>query len=666
MNNMSNFPYKGYAGQYLRIDLTAGTITKLPLPVDWVENYLGGNGIGTRILWDEVPPEVDPLSPQNKLIVSTGPLCAGPMPNSGRLEFVAKSPLTGIYGDANAGGHFGPELKYAGYDLIVFEGKSPEPVYLWINDSTVELRSAADLWGKGTFETEAKLKILAKDPELKVAAIGPAGENLVRFASIQVTYRRSAARTGIGAVMGSKNLKAIAVRGTGSIPVAEPARLMKLSFELHEIIRKNEFYPGVHRFGTAGLVTLMQPMGRFPTRNYQFGSFDGFEDIAGEQLREDHLIRDVSCFNCPVACDKVYEVTSGEYKGVINSSVEYETLNSLGARICNRNLPALLKGNEICDDLGMDTISAGGAIAFAFELAEKGICLESPYEGLNLEWGDYQTMIELLQRMAYRQGELGSLLAEGTSHAARKLGGDAPKYAMHVKGQDIAAQDGRAQQSMGLAHVTSSRGADHLKAFPVLDETGYPSEGVRRYGQEYMPELVDPLAVKYKAMMVKDGEDYGAVIDSVGTCKSGGTFVMAAVYWQETADALAYTTGMEMDVERLKTIGERIYNLQRMYNAKHGVNKTDDVLPWRFTLMPSTSGNASGSTCRLDITLPDYYRLRNWNPSSGLPTAETAARLGLEREYQQMVEQIGSGKAAAIHADRLWAAPYTEGVPAER
>lgn len=663
---MSTFPYQGYAGQYLRVNLTSGTISKLPLPLEWVENYLGGNGIGTRILWDEVPPEVDPLSPQNKLIVATGPLCGGAMPNSGRLEFIAKSPLTGMYGDANAGGHFGPELKYAGYDLIVFEGKAPEPVYLWVKDGVVELRSAAGLWGKGVFETEVLLKSLAKDPELKVAAIGPAGENLVRFASIQVTYRRSAARTGIGAVMGSKNLKAIAVRGTGTIPVAKPDKLIQHSFNLHQVIRKNEFFPGVHRYGTPGLVTLMQPMGRFPTRNYQFGSFDGFEDIAGEQLRQDHINRDVSCFNCPVACDKVYEVTSGEYKGVLNASVEYETLNSLGARICNRNLPALLKGNEICDDLGMDTISAGGAIAFAFELAEKGIFLESHYEGVSLEWGNHHAMIELLQRMALRQGKLGNLLAEGTSHSAKFLGGDAPKYAMHVKGQDIAAQDGRAQQSMGLAHVTSSRGADHLKAFPVLDETGYPSEGVRRYGQEYMPELVEPLAVKHKGMLVKDGEDYGAIIDSVGTCKSGGTFVMAAVYWQETADAIAYTTGMEMDVDRLKTIGERIYNLQRMYNAMHGIDSKDDVLPWRFTMIPSTSGNASGSTCRLDITLPDYYRLRSWDPESGLPTPETAARLGLSDEQLQMQQQVESGRSARIRADMPWAAPYTDGVPAER
>ncbi len=662
---MSEFPYKGYAGQYLRVNLTTGSISKLPLPVDWVENYLGGNGIGTRILWDEVPPEVDPLSPDNKLIVSTGTLCTSPMPNSGRLEFIAKSPLTGMYGDANSGGHFGPELKFAGYDLIIFEGKSPAPVYLWIKDAEVELRQASALWGKGVFETEQMLKVLAKDPDLKVAAIGPAGENLVRFASIQVTYRRSAARTGIGAVMGSKNLKAIAVRGTGAIPVAHPEKLMELSMRMHDEIRTNEFFPGVHRFGTPGLVALMQPMGRFPTRNFQLGGFEGFDEISGEMLHEKHFDRDVSCFNCPVGCDKVYEVTSGEYAGVLDSSVEYETLNSLGARLCNRNLPAVLKGNELCDDLGLDTISAGGVIAFAMELAEKGILPKSEWEGLNLNWGSYTTMVELLKRIANRQGKLADLLAEGTSHAARILGGEAVKYAMHVKGQDISAQDGRAQQSMGLAHVTSTRGADHLKAFPILDETGYPSEAVRRYGEEYLPELVEPLATKHKAFLVKDGEEFGAIIDSVGTCKSGGTFVMAEVYWQENADAISYITGMEMDVPRLKAIGERIYNLQRAYNALHGIDAADDVLPWRFTLKPSTSGNANGSVCRLDIMLPDYYRLREWDENTGLPTLETLTRLGLREEYFRMKEQIESGKAAEIRTKMGWATPYTENVASE-
>lgn len=656
---MSRFPYSGYAGRYLRVNLATGSIQKLLLPLEWAENYLGGNGVGVRILWDEVPATVNPLDPENKLIVATGPLCGSPFPNTGRLEFIAKSPLTGIYGDANSGGHFGPELKYAGYDLIIFEGQAFQPVYLDIHNEKVELRSASHLWGKGTFETESLLQVEHKDPNLRVACIGPAGENLVRYASIQVTYRRSAARSGMGTVMGSKKLKAIAVRGTGGLSMADPAGVQRLALQQEKQIRKNAFYTGIHNYGTGGLVALMQPMGRFPTQNFRYGSFDGFESISGETLREKHLVRDVACFSCPLGCDKVYEVTRGEFAGTLDASVEYETLNALGARVCVQNLPAVLKANEICDDLGLDTISAGSTIAFAMELAEKGILDEKDLNGLHLGWGDYREVLELLRRIAYRQDFLGDLLAEGAARAAHWLGRGSERYAMHVKGQDIPAQDGRAQQSMGLAHATSSRGADHLKAFPVLDETGAPEEAVRRYGSKYLPDLVNPLATKHKAFLVKDGEDYGAVIDSTGNCKSGGSFVMAEIYWQETADAIRAVTGMEMSVERLKQIGERIYNLMRCYNALHGISRQDDILPWRFTRVPSPSGNAKGSVCHLDVMLPDYYRLRGWDPETGLPLLKTLEKLGLKKEKERIDIAHSSGESQAVYRKLGWSPPYT-------
>jgi len=656
---MSGFPYAGYAGQYLRVNLSTCTIQKQPLPLEWADNFLGGNGIGIKILWDEVPADVNPLSPENKLIVSTGPLCGSPIPNAGRLEFIAKSPLTGIYGDANAGGHFGPALKFAGYDLIIFEGKSPKPVYLYIHDDKVELRPAGQLWGRGTFDTEAALQTEHRDPNLRVACIGPAGENLVRYASVQVTYRRSAARSGMGTVMGSKNLKAIAVHGTGSLRIADPQRMQALAFKLQQRIHDNPFYASIHTYGTPGLVALMQPIGRFPTQNFRYGSFEGFENISGEALRENHIERDTACFACPLGCDKIYSVTEGEFKGTLTSSVEYETLNALGSRVCVRDLPAVLKSNELCDDLGLDTISAGSSIAFAMEIAEKGLLNQEEMEELDLSWGNYHTVIELLERIAYRQGFLGDLLAEGAARAARWLGRGADAYAMHVKGQDISAQDGRAQQSMGLAHATSSRGADHLKAFPVIDETGAPAEAIRRYGKEYLPDLVNPLATKYKAFLVKDGEDYGAVVDSAGNCKSGGTFVMAEIYWQEQAAAIQTLTGMDMPVERLKAIGERIYNLMRCYNALHGITRADDTLPWRFTQIPSPSGNAKGSVCHLDIMLEDYYHLRGWDVQTGLPTLETLSRLGLGNAYLELQAAIASGESRAAYSSLGWAAPYT-------
>jgi aldehyde:ferredoxin oxidoreductase len=656
---MTSFPFDGYAGRYLRVNLTTGAIQALPLPVHWVEGYLGGNGIGARILWDEVPPEADPLGPANKLVVATGPLCGGLMPNASRLEVIAKSPLTGIYGDANAGGHFAPELKLAGYDLIVVEGASAGPAYLFIRDDRVELRDASHLWGLGGYETELSIQRDNRDPDIKTAVIGQAGENCARMASIMVSWSRHAARSGLGAVMGSKKLKAIAVRGTGSLRIADPAGHRNLSFRLHSSVRQNEFFAGVHRFGTPGLVSLMHPMGRFPTKNFQYGSFDGFDAISAETLREEHLVRDIACFNCPIGCDKVYSVASGEFAGVVASSVEYETLNSLGAATLNRNLAAVLKGNALCDDWGLDTISAGRAVAFAMELADKGILPEAERDGLDLSWGNCHSMLELLRRIAFREGHLGDLLAEGAARAAKIIGRGAERYAMHVKGQDIPAQDGRAQQSMGLAHTTSTRGADHLKAFPVIDETGYPSEAVRRYGEQYMPELVDPLATRYKAMLVKDGEDFGAVVDSCGNCKSGGTFVMAEIYWQEQAEAIETMTGMPMDAAKLRQTGERIYNLQRCYNALHGISSADDVLPWRFTQAPSPSGNAIGSVCHIDVMLPDYYRLRGWDGGTGLPMPETLEHLGLAGVYERVQTALASGAAAAVREGLGWASPYT-------
>lgn len=663
---MSIFPYHGYAGRYLRVDLTAGHIEELDLPVQWAEMYLGGNGIGTKILWDEVPAWVNPLQPENALILATGPLCGSPMPNSGRVEWIGKSPLSGIYGDANAGGHFGPELKAAGYDLVIFTGRAAEPVILWICDETVELRPAGKLWGLTVKESEQRLQDETGDPDIKTALIGPAGENLVRYASIQVSYRRSAARSGLGAVMGSKKLKGVAVRARGGIRMANPEGIQNLSFRLQQRLRKNEFYQGVHTFGTPGLVAMVQPMGRFPTRNFQYGSFEGFDEISGETLREGYLERDIACFNCPIGCDKVYEVTSGEFAGTRLSSVEYETLNSLGARLGNHCLPALLKGNELCDDWGLDTISAGSAVAFAFELAEKGILPPEEWEGVHLEWGNYSSILELLRRIAYREGRLGDLLAEGAARAARWLGRGAERYAMHVKGLDIPAQDGRAQQSMGLAHVTSSRGADHLKAFPVIDETGYPSEAVKRYGERYLPDLIDPLATRYKAMLVKDGEEFAAVVDSCGNCKSGGTFVMAEVYWTEQAEALRFATGMDLDASRIQLIGERIVNLQRCYNALHGLTSADDVLPWRFTQVPSPSGNALGSVCKLDEMLQEYYRMRGWDTTCGMPEEITLRRLGLEAAWLRIDESFSSGTAQAHRQQLGWAEPYTGAVsPAE-
>lgn len=630
--------YRGYAGSYLEVDLTRGEVEVCETPEALVEGYLGGNGVGTRLLWDRVPPEADPLGEQNLLVVATGPLCGTLVPNGGRVEFVAKSPLTGIYGDSNSGGFLGPELKFAGFDFVVISGRSPEPVYLWITDGRAEIRSARHLWGKDCLETEFELQ-RELGPEVKVASVGPAGERLVRFACISVSYQRQAGRCGLGAVMGAKMLKALAVRGHGAVAVADPWRFRDYCLALHRRIREDPMYPSVSRYGTPGIVGLMNEIGRFPTRNFQAGSFERAEDLGADVLRSRHLVRDIACFGCPVGCDKVYEIRRGPGPGVRTRSFEYETLSSLGSGVGVADLEAVARGNELCDRLGMDSISAGRVISFLIELYEKGIVSRSDVDGLDLTWGNAAAVVTLLERIARREG-IGDLLAEGVRRAAASIGRGAEQYAMHVKGMEIPGQDGRAQQSMGLAHITSTRGADHLKAFPTLDETGVPSQAVRRYGEQYLPEIVDPQSTRYKPWLVKDGEDFAAVVDSCGNCKSGGTFVLAQIYWPEMAEALRLAVGWDMGEDELKRTGERIYNLQRCYNALHGITREDDCLPRRFIEEPSPSGRARGCVAHAHEMLEEYYRLRGWDPVLGWPRPEKLRELGL----QDVAERLYGGE----------------------
>ena len=619
--------YKSYNGKYIRVDLTKEEVKVLDLPDDLIENYLGGNGFGTKILWDEVPPEVDALDPENRLIFAAGPLTGTMWPCSGRLEVISKSPLTGIYGDANAGGYYTPELKAAGYDMIIIQGKAKKPVYLWIKDDRIEFKDAQHLWGKDAFTTEEMIKKEQKDEKIQVASIGPAGENLVRFACIVVTENRALARAGLGAVMGSKNLKAVAVRGTKKAPLHDPERFREAAKLAIKEIMSNEFTPGEHKYGTPGLINIVNEVGRLPTRNFQAGHFDEADKISGETLYEKYFIEHRSCARCPIACDKIFEIKEGEFKGTRTSSLEYETLCSLGSKCGNSNLPSILKMNVICDSLGMDTISAGGAISWAMECYEKGILTKEDTDGLDLSWGNYHSIITLLEKIAKREG-FGDLLAEGCKRAAEKTGQGSEYYAMHVKGMEIPAQDGRSQQSMGLAHVTSSRGADHLKGFPTIDETGYAGSAIKRYGKDKMPEIINGIEIKYKPMVVKDGEEFCAVIDSSGICKMG-TLFPPAIYWNSVAQGIRYATGLDIDVPRLKKIGERIYNLQRCYNILLGISRKDDTQPERLLKEPSPSKRAKGHVIYLDKMLPEYYKLREWDEKTGYPTRKKLEELGL-------------------------------------
>lgn len=629
----------GYAGSIVHVDLSTERIEWQEVSTDLARMWLGGNGFGVHILWQEVSPEVDPLSPENVLVLATGPLEGTGWPCSGRMEAIAKSPLTGIYGDSNCGGYFGPELKFAGVDAIVIRGAAERPVSLWIHDGRCEIEEASSLWGLDTFETEEALRSAKSDKRVMVASIGPAGENLVRFASIQATPNRSFGRAGLGAVMGSKKLKAIAARGSRKVPLASPSAFAELARSMHQRIRDNEFYPGIARYGTSGLVPIVNEVGRFPTKNFQFGEYEDADKIDGAALREKFWVRDDGCYACPIRCDKVYRVTEGEFAGATTSSLEYETLNSFGAAILNNNLASIIAANERCDRLGLDTISTGRVISFAVELQDRGLLPEAWSKGTKLCWSDYKLALELIEKIAFREG-LGELLSLGVRQAAAKIGGEAPRYAMEVKGMEIPAQDGRAQQSMGLAHITSSRGADHLKAFPTIDETGYPNEVIRRYGNDVLPEMSNPHATKYKPFLVKDGEDLGAVVDSVGICKSGGTHVMAEIYWKEISEGVSLATGMTFTEEELIAVGERITNLMRAYNALHGITRADDRLPRRFIEEPFVAGGAKGEIAHAEEMLDEYYDLRGWDRATGWPTRSTLVRLGLSSVADKLWEGI--------------------------
>ncbi len=619
--------YFGYTNKYIRVNLTKKQISVLSTPLDWQDNFLGGSGFGIKTLWEEVPANTEPLSEQNKLIIATGPLSGTVWPSAGRTAIISKSPLTNIYGDANSGGFFAPELKFAGYDFIVIEGKSKEPVYLFIEQDEIKLLSAEHLWGKNTFETEEIIRKTYNDDQIKVLCIGPAGENLVRYACIMVTYGRSAARSGMGAVMGSKYLKAIAVRGYGKVEVWKPEKFYASAKKAQNMVRTNEFTEGESKYGTPALVELMNEIGRFPTRNFQQGHCDYVDQIGSQRLQKEFVTRHLACFTCPIGCDKYYTVSKGPFSGVTTVSLEYESISALGSKCDNSNLESIIKLDRMCNEYGLDTISTGGVIAFIMELNEKKLVSPKQFDGHDLSWGNYETMIELVKKIAYRKG-CGDMLAEGVARLSKMLGPKTEYYAMHVKGQEIPAQDGRAQQSMGLAQVTSTRGADHLKGFPTIDETGYPGEAIKRYGKDKLPEIVDGTKIKYKPMVVKDGEDFCAVIDSSVVCKFG-TMFPPALYWEELAEGIKYATGMDIDEYKLKKIGERIYNLERCYDILCGIRRKDDTLPQRLLKEKSPSKRAKGHVVYLEEMLNEYYELRGWDKSTGIPKKDKLIQLGL-------------------------------------
>ncbi|MFW9956456.1 MAG: aldehyde ferredoxin oxidoreductase family protein [Candidatus Odinarchaeota archaeon] len=621
---------RGYMGKFLRVNLTDGIFNVEPLPTSWIKDFIGGDGFGAKLLFTEVPGRIDPLSDKNKLIIATGPITGTMWPMSGRTVFISKAPLTGIWGESHVGGFLGAELKYAGYDLLVIEGKSEKPVYIYIEDSDLQIRDAQQLWGLTTDKLTGAIKKIHQDPDIQVAAIGPAGERLVRYASVMVNHARAAGRTGMGAVLGSKNVKGIAIRGHGAVEVHDHSTFMELAKEAHSRVRSNPQARQMGKYGTWVLTAVKQEIGELPTYNHQTGVFDGWEKLSGDYIRPRYTVADRACFGCSLGCKKVNYVRDGPFAGTLEEGPEYEGLMAFGSSLGIDDYATTLKANQICNRYGMDIISAGATIGFAIEAFVKGVITTKDTGGLKLSWGDREQIIDLLQMIANRK-DFGNLLAEGSKRAAETLGRGTEKFAIHVKGMEVSGQDGRTHRSIALGHATGARGADHLRSLVVVDQLGYEDVAASRWGADKLPEIIDPYTEKYKANAVFESENAYCIRDTLIVCWYSVSW--PPIFWMEDfARMLPSVTGESYlgKVENLTKIAERQVTLKRLFNAREGITKKDDQLPDRFTKEPMPEGPGKGQIVNLAPMLQDYYNLRGWDLETGLPTKETLKRLSLE------------------------------------
>ncbi|NWF97217.1 MAG: aldehyde ferredoxin oxidoreductase family protein [Candidatus Thorarchaeota archaeon] len=620
----------GYAGRILRVDLTDERIWTESLPREWIRDFIGGDGFAARVLYEEVGHDVDSLSPQNRLIVATGPVTGTLWPMSGRTVFVSKAAQTGIWGESHVGGFMGPELKYAGYDMLVVSGKAESPVVISILDDDADLLPADNLWGMTTAEVTAAIKKSRRDPDVQVAAVGPAGERLVRFASVIVNNARAAGRTGMGAVLGSKKVKAIAVRGHGAVEVARHDEFVQLATEAHMRVRSNPQAQQMHRWGTWILTAVKQSIGELPTYNHRTGVFDGWESLSGDHIRPRYTVSDRACFGCSLGCKKMNYVPDGPFAGTLEEGPEYEGLMAFGSSLGIADFATTLKANQICNRTGMDAISAGTTLSFAFEAFEQGLIDEKTTGGLRLQWGDGSAAVQLLEMIARREG-LGDVLAEGTRRAAQRIGKGTEKLAIHVKGLEVSGQDGRTHRSIALSHATGARGADHLRSLVTVDQLGYREVAAKRWGADRLPEIIDPYTEKYKAAAVVETENTYCIRDTLIVCWY--SVAWPPIFWiEDFARVLPLVTGIEQlgSVKELVRIAERQVTLKRLFNAREGIRREDDRLPDRFTKEPMPDGPGKGQLVNLDPMLDDYYRHRGWDVSTGLPTPETLRRLSLD------------------------------------
>jgi aldehyde:ferredoxin oxidoreductase len=576
-------------------------------------------------MYDEIPPGTNPLGPENNLYFATGPLVGTSFPTASRFNISAKSPQTGILGDTNAGGHFASEMKFAGYDQIVLKGRSSKPVYVYVSDGNVEFRDAFHLKGRGVYETDEIIKSDLGDKRVQTAIIGPAAENGVKFAGIFTNLMRAAARTGMGSVMASKGIKALVVRGTGSVRVAMPRMFEELVEEIEDQIKGHEQYWSRRRMGTTRILLMANAAGFLPTRHYTAGTFEHAAEVSGERLAEEFNVKSRGCFACTIPCSRFYVVKSGEHAGLYGEGPEYESQGAFTSRMGNRSLETALKANDLCNRLGLDTLTTAESISWAMELHEKGMLSSDEADGLDLSWGNGETILSLIDKIARREG-FGDVLADGTRMSAMRLG-RGMDLTMQVKGLDIIMADPRGLKGVGLGYAVASRGGDHLRSEPFLELKDDPAIGESMFG---IPDATMRLAYKGKGKLVSYFEDWNAVIDALETCKNIMQN-MEILTFDLASRVIEATTGLKMKPAEVRRVGERIINVERAFNVKEGVRRKDDTLPRRFREEPLIEGASKDTLFEQEPMIDEYYGERGWDLETGIPSAETLRRLGLNR-----------------------------------
>jgi len=593
----------GYGGHVLRVDLTSGRIVREKTDPQYMLKAIGGRGLNSLRLYDELKRDIDPLSPENMLLIGVGPLTGSLLSSAAYMTISGKSPLTGILGDSAAGGFFGPELKQAGYDQVVMTGKADKPCYLVIADDHVEIRDASHLWGLDLWAVTSGIRKELGNNAFQVAAIGPAGENLVKFATVACNNARMCGRTGMGCLFGSKNLKAVAVRGTTPVSVADPLTYLDLCRELDRRIIDHPEWDRRHAMGSTLLMKALNGIGILPTNHFQKGICEYVDKISGETLAEKYKVKNKSCFNCNIHCSRYYVTDQAEAEGP-----EYETLCSYTSRIGVDDIQFALRMNAFLNRMGMDSLSSGETIGWAMECFEKGLLNRDDMDGLEFTWGDKKTVEKVLNLIVRREG-IGDAFAEGTRSLARRFGRDTEKYAFHVKGLDMICGDPRGIKAFGLTYAIASRGGDHLRAEPFFELTERYDEAERRWG---IREIANRLSNNGKAVLVEHTERQALITDCMTMCKNIG-LSMDVMDFEFASRLLTAGTGLDFSQERVDRILRGVIEADRKMNIDFGVESSMDTLPHRFTHEPLEEGPSKGEVVPVRDMVRDYYKLRGWD-----------------------------------------------------